>query len=660
MFNRWQRFLFGMAIAIVAAAVIAALWFTNRGQYRNLLEEHVANVTGHELQVAGAMELDLLPQARLSLEDARLRNPAFPQELASASRIELELDRGDLLRGELTITELRVEGFHINAFLDAAGNSIWSAANPGPVNSTGAAQESGAAATGEPGGQTAIGDGLPAVIVARDGRIDFQDLRRGRRLLMKNLDLSLGRLNLEGGAFPASADFELEWFDRANRRVREAMIGLSGQIEADGDTGSISIADFGLSSNPVLLKGRIDITDFPDNPGYETELAADEFNARVLLQNLGWLPEPESLSAPNGAPDDQWPAALAFELTGSANGFSASATFSHANETLIEAETEARFAIGLTPANVRYEMNIGEIDISQLFNEGARAREAIPVGGVSSGPGAVLARSGRELPGLENLNLSGSITADAIALGALRLANLTVYTNVENQVLDIEIPPAAALGGSVSANLRWNASSGELASELHGANLAITEIAPLITRLDVLTGNLHIDGAFNSNGRSVPALLRDLSGDASFTVTENLVNIGLIKQIFTSIAALSPSGEAIQQWPDLIRFSEVGGSLALDGGLGNEHSFDLRMDNFSARGTGAADPRGGSFDYQLRLTLLGDTLVQTIPVSGSYRDITWPVECSARFSDEVIQFCRPDFHAVREIFSRIGGDDGSN
>ena len=631
MFSRLRKILSGIAILAVAGVVAVLLWLGSPGKYRTLLETHVAAVTGHELQVAGAIDLDLLPVARLALEDARLRNPAFPQELASAGRIEMVVDRGDLLRGELTIGEVRIEDFHVNAFVDAAGGSIWSA--------------------------TASAEVLPARIVASNGRLDYQDLGRNRRLMLKNLGLELNGLNLQGETFSAISDFELEWFDASDQRIREMPVGLWGDIAADRESGELSIADLGVFSPPVLLEGRIEVSDFRGSPRYEANLASDEFDTRVLLQNLGWLsePEPAPLSVPDGDADEGLRTALAFEVTGDANGLTASAAVSSSAEPLLEAETEIRFASDLSPTNVRYEMDIGELDFDALLHS-----EAASSANDSSLPQAVAPKPRRELPGLENLNLSGSISADALGLGPLRLENLVVYTNIENQVLDVEAPPVAALGGNISANLRWNARSGDLASEFHGEELAIADIAPLITRLDVLTGRLQIDGLLSANGHSTTELLEDLSGHTSFVVSENLVNIGLIKQIFTSIAALSPTGETIQQWPDLIRFAEVSGDLALDGGLGSEHGFNLRMDNLSAAGRGVVDLQEERFDYAILLTMLGEPLIQTIPVSNSYQDLSWPVECSASFAAELVQFCRPDFTAVRQIFSRIGDNAGGN
>lgn len=642
MLNRTQKILLGAGLAVVAVIAAAALWITSPGQYRTALQERVAAATGYELIVAGEIELDLLPSARLTLEDARLRNPGLPQELASASVVQLYVDRGDLLRGELTIRELRIDGFHLNVFVDASGNSIWNVERP--------------AATADTPQASAAATGFPARIAAENGRLDVQNLASGRRYLLKNVQVIGNDANLQGETFPGQANFDLEWFDSANRRVRETAVGMFGEIEADAEAGRFVIAELDLNSTPVLLQGRVELSDYPDDPNYRANLASNEFDARVLLRNLGVLPAPEqeALTVPNGNPDRGWPTSVAFSLTGDARGLSAEAVVNTPAQTAIEAGTEIRFASGLLPANVRYEMDIGELDVSALFAAGED--ESVP-----GAPGTpALPRPERTLPGLENLILSGSITADALTAGALRVENLTVYTNVEDRVFDVEVTPVAAFGGTLSANMRWNAADGELAGATRGENLAIAEIAPLITRLDVLSGRLHAGGVFNARGQSPGGLLDDLSGNASFTVTENLVNIGLIKQIFTSIAALGPSGEAIQQWPDLIRFSEISGNLVLDGGLGSQHVFNLRMDNFSAEGAGVADLRGGGFDYEVLLTMLGEPLTQTIPVSRNYQGVTWPVECSARFSDEAIQFCRPDFNAVREIFSRISSDAGSN
>ncbi len=646
MLHRQRKILLAVALGAAAVMVLIALRFTSGGQYRSLLQDHVAAASGYELILAGEVDLDLLPSARLTLTDVRLRNPGLPQELASAATIQLGLDRGDLLRGELTIRELRIDGFQINALVTAAGDSIWRRNRPNAMSATPAAVDTTAP--------------LPARIVAQGGRLDLQNLSTGRRAALKNLRIVSEGTNAQGRAFSAQASFDVEWFDNANRQLRDIAVGFTGDIEADLDAGGLTIADINLNSTPVLLQGRFEANGLPDNARYAANLTSNEFDAKLLLRNLGWLPAPAHPPSVigSGGPEESWPSMLEFELSGDGGGLALAAAVSTPERRVIDADAEIRFADGLAPVSVRYGVDIGELDVGALF---AGDDAAEPAGGrVAAMPRHPSPRLGRALPGLENLLLSGSITADVLRAGDLRVTNLSIFTNTEDRVFDLEIPPVAALGGTLSANMRWSAATGALLAEARGENLAGANIATLVPRFDILGGRLLVDAELNAVGGSWSELLADIGGEVSFSVTENLIDIGLVKQIFTSISALSPTGEAIQQWPDLIHFSEVEGKLTLDGGVDNEHSFELRMDNFSASGSGIADPRAGRFDYSVLLTMLGEPFNQTIPVSPGYQDIDWPVECAAAFADEVSRFCRPDFNAVREIFAGIGADAGSN
>lgn len=103
-----------------------------------------------------------------------------------------------------------------------------------------------------------------------------------------------------------------------------------------------------------------------------------------------------------------------------------------------------------------------------------------------------------------------------------------------------------------------------------------------------------------------------------------------------------------------MRFSEMGGYLTFQSGLTENQELKLRMDNFDISGTGGLDLDAGSFDYNLLFTVLGAPFTQTIPINSLYHDISWPVECSANFSDALNQYCGPDFTQVRQIFTQIG------
>ena len=106
------------------------------------------------------------------------------------------------------------------------------------------------------------------------------------------------------------------------------------------------------------------------------------------------------------------------------------------------------------------------------------------------------------------------------------------------------------------------------------------EFLPAISRLNTVTGRIEVDASFAATGSSTNELLDTLNGSTTFAISDNTVDIGLIKQVFTEIAALSPTGESIQQWPDVIQFGELGGYILMEGGITDSQEIKLRMDNF--------------------------------------------------------------------------------
>ena len=117
------------------------------------------------------------------------------------------------------------------------------------------------------------------------------------------------------------------------------------------------------------------------------------------------------------------------------------------------------------------------------------------------------------------------------------------------------------------------------------SDIDIVELVPMVAQLDSVTGKLNVEVDYSARGSTVNEMLASLSGSTSFTVTENSVDIGLIKQVFTAITALSPGGDTVQQWPDVIQFSELGGFVTFEDGIAANQQVNLRMDNLDISGT---------------------------------------------------------------------------
>ena len=322
--------------------------------------------------------------------------------------------------------------------------------------------------------------------------------------------------------------------------------------------------------------------------------------------------------------------------------------------TSIEANGSVRFADQMGPMNVSYSVSGGDIDLTPFLSGEEETEE------VASQSTPVANNQDTELPidALRTMNLLGSISLASLTMNEMRFEDINLYTNIEDGVLDLELTPVAAFDGTLQGSVRLdgNPSNAALSTQLSVDSMNLAQLAPSVSRFNAVAGNLNLEASHNAHGNTVNSLRDSLSGSTTFNITENAVDIGLIKQVFTAIAALSPNGEAIQQWPDVVRFSELGGYLIFEDGIDANQELKLRMDNFDISGSGGLNLDEGSFDYDLLFTVLGEGFAQTIPINSLYHGVSWPVDCSANFSAALSQYCGPDFPQVRQIFTQIGSN----
>jgi AsmA protein len=129
----------------------------------------------------------------------------------------------------------------------------------------------------------------------------------------------------------------------------------------------------------------------------------------------------------------------------------------------------------------------------------------------------------------------------------------------------------------------------------------------------------------------------------------------VLKQVLSSISVLSPAGtgDMVQQWPDVVRFSALEGHLILAQGLAENQQLNVTLDNVEISANGGIDLTADSFNYDVLLTVFGPPALQAVPVSELYQGVQWPVLCSATFASEISQYCGPDFGKVRDLFLQI-------
>ncbi|MFT4816535.1 MAG: AsmA protein [Pseudohongiellaceae bacterium] len=667
MIKTFARLLLGLILLSIVAGVIL-LMSVNTDQNKAAIQAAVLSSTGYELTIAGDMDIAFFPSVGLTLNDVRLKNPASPQELASTTAALLQVDLRALISGEIFIRELSTDDFHINYYIDALGKSNWDVETPSFSNTTNSdapltpptEQQSNAASTD-------TNSDIVSVSFERlridNASIDIQDLSQGLRYSVRNLNLASSNTNIDGNPFDVDVNFTF----LNNGMTKPIAMGLRGDIIADINAGNIDIQNISFNVTPILLQGDLHISGLNDDITFDGSLASNDFDVFGLLQTIGIRETASELDATSMlfsiAENPQ--ASVTASFSGDEFGIKVPELIAQLSESRIEANAEIRFAANLLPANISYEVVSNQIDISPFLDSEVAidATAAASNGATSIEPNNVVIATTAPATStaipielLNSFNVFGSIAIESVVANDLLFSGINVFTNIEDGVLDIELQPVATFEGSVAGNIRVDGRSEEavLSTQLVLSQLNLANLAPSVSRLNSVTGNLDVEVDLTATGQTTNEMMDSLSGSSTFAITENSVDIGVIKQVFTAISALSPTGGTIEQWPDVIRFAELGGFILFNNGLSENQQINMRMDNFDISGTGGIDLQQQDFDYDLQFSVLGEPYLQTIQVDELYHDVSWPIECAAAFEDEVNQYCRPDFTRVREIFTRLG------
>jgi len=671
MIKKLARLLLGLVLlSIVAGAIL--LMSVNTDRNKAAIQAAVLSSTGYELTIAGDMDIAFFPSVGLTLNDVRLKNPASPQELASTTAALLEVDLRALIGGEIFIRELSTDDFHINYYIDAAGKSNWDVETPvfnSNSNSYTNSATSAPQSSQQQSNPVSAGSNSDIVTVSFErleidnASIDIQDLSQGVRYSVSNLNLVSNNTNIAGNPF----DLDVNFTFLNNGMTKPIAMGFRGDITADISAGNIDIQNISFNITPMLLQGELHLSGLNDAVAFNGSLFSNDFDVFGLLQTVGISETESELDAISSlfSIAEKPQASVKVRFSGDELGIKVPELVAQLSESRIEAEAEIRFSTNLSPANISYEIVSNQIDISP-FLDSEVTTDTTPVAG--NGVTVIEPNDAVTIPPvpatniaipielLNSVNVLGSIAIESVIANDLLITGINVFTNVEDGVLDIELQPVATFDGSVAGNIRVDARNEEaaLSTQLVVSQLNLANLAPNVSRLNAVTGNLDVEVDLTATGQTTGEMMDSLNGSATFAITENSVDIGILKQVFTAISALSPGGGTVEQWPDVIRFAELGGFIFLNNGLSENQQLNLRMDNFDISGTGGIDLEQKNFDYDLQFSILGEPYLQTIQVDELYHDVSWPVECAAAFEDEVNQYCRPDFTQVREIFTQLG------
>lgn len=638
-------------IAMIAIAVTAAFLLIDPSRYRPALESVFASQTGLQLQIAGEIDWSFQPVFGLSLHDLRLRNPDSPMELASLSELTIKVAPRALVEGQLELQEFLATGLHINWLADEAGRSNWQRAGSA-VSTT----ESVAASAPVSAQDTVVTAAIRQISI-RDASVDIQDRQRGLNTHLSNLDVSSSNSNLGNRPFPIELSFEISNGDAGLNGV----IDFSTLARVDIAAGSTQLDDVVLKLNPMHLSGAISIDNFRDAMTWRGTFDSNTFPLSDFLDL--YVRSADSASPGNALPESFDPDTDQFSLSAEIAGNQQQIEIPQLTLSLDQMRVDATAtytaaSAGLRPA-LSYSIAGNALDLNR-YTQHPQSNDPDPLDAPldTSAPAEEVA-----LPVdlIQSMNIEGRHSIASLAIAGVQFTDINALLSVRDGVLNLDLRPTGFHGGQLTSAITFDTRQNppSLTSILSARNVDVAQLALAVPAVAFAQGQLNLESIHSLRGSTVKQLLGSITGSTSFSLNDNAIDIGIVKQVFSAISVLSPagSGDLAQQWPDVVQFGSVEGSLSFTQGIAQNQQFNLSLDNFEIAATGGIDLTQQSFDYAALLTVYGEPAPQTIPVAPLYQGIGWPVQCIARFDAQYSQFCGPDFGRVRDLFVQISRNE---
>jgi AsmA protein len=316
-------FFLGLLLIIVALGFALTHLF-DPNDYKDEIRQIARDKASLELTLNGDIGWSLFPWLGLELTDASLASLSTPEQpFADLRLLGLSVRVLPLLRKEVQMSDIRIDGLNLNLQRDEKGRSNWE--NVGKPASAAPATVEASAPTNDAPSTTLTDNSEPLKLdidslIVNGARISYHDVQKGQQFSAESIQLTTGAIR-EGASVPIklSAFFGLNQpvlrarselqgelrFDRVLKRYQLEDARLSGEVSGepfDGQTLTYSaqgqllvdlaaqVAEWNglkLSANQLRALGELKVRDLDKQPQLSGGLSIAPVNLREFLATIG-------------------------------------------------------------------------------------------------------------------------------------------------------------------------------------------------------------------------------------------------------------------------------------------------------------------------------------------------------------------------------------
>jgi AsmA protein len=702
--------LLGLLLIIVALGFALTHLF-DPNDYKEEIRQIARDKAHIELTLNGDIGWSLFPWLGLELHEASVATLANPtQPFADLQMLGLSVRVMPLLRREVQMSDVRVEGLNLRLNRDKNGHGNWEDIGKAPASTTTAnaptPTEQPVPPANAPAEKTAQPTRLDIdSLTVNNARVEYSDEQTGKLFTAESIQLSTGPIHDSTNipvtltAFLSSnqpavrvrteVTGELR-FERALQRYKFEDLKLSGEATGDPLQGkTVSFAAQGqlfldkaanvaewtgikLSLNQLRALGELKVNDLDKTPQLNGGVSIASFDLATFIDSIGQkLPAMADGSLSK------------VELASRISATPTSVELNDINLKIDDSNFSGRIAVeDIAKQSLRAQLKADTFNVDRYLppksaeaNSAKAAREAE----VSNTEASAMAGAGSSP--LPSAPTQGAWSNDRL-FPVERLSKLDVDADLSFGLLILDKLPiqnaalkATGLGGLLTLeNLRGDLYNGNFEAK---GTLDVRQPAPqlsLQTRINrvpadkiiesqgknpPVKGLVTLNSTVTASGNSQKALIDSLNGNAGFVINDGvLLNANLEQQLCKGIATLNRKSLSGEPRGKDTPFQQLDGNLTFHNGVASNPDLKVRIPGMTVNGNGDIDLRVLGMDYRVGVIVEGDKSDMPDPacqVNERYVDVEWPLRCRGPL-ELGAKACRLDNDGLGKVAAKLAGD----
>jgi AsmA protein len=619
-----------------------------------------------------------------------------------------------LLRKEVQMSDVRVEGLNLMLTRDENGHGNWEDIGKVPAAAANPAQPPVTQTSPDTAPNTAVAKPDKAwqplkldidSLTVNNARIDFNDVQKARQFTAESIQLSTGPVHnatdipVKLTAFLSTnqpvirTKTELTGklrFDRALKRYQFDDMRFSGEAAGDplqGKTLTFSaqgqlLADLSanvaewtnlkLSANQLRALGELHVRDLDKAPQLSGGISIAQFNLREFLDSVGQ-------TAPTLGDNSLTRLEMVSRIAATQN----SVSLDDLTLRLDDSTFTGRVAVDdFAKQSLRLKLKADTFDADRYRppqSEQAKAAGAARKTEVQGNEAEAMAASGTSplpnqptqvawsdtkllpLERMRKLDVDADLNFGKLTVEKLPIQNAALKTSALDGVVTVDSLRGDLYNGNfeVKGNLDVRPEVPLASVQTHIVKVPVERFIQSQGTTPPLRGLLNLNSDVTARGNSEKALVESLNGTASFALNDGvLVNANLEQQLCRGISVLNRKTLSGEPRGKDTPFQQLNGNLTFRNGVASNPDLKVRTPGLTVNGDGDIDLRVLGMNYRIGVIIEGDKSDMPDPaceVNPRFVGIEWPILCRGPL-ELGAKACRLDNEGLGKVAAKLATD----